>query len=230
MGSLRREEHRVVASVLAALDHALLEQAECYFGGGTQLALRFGEYRVSRDIDFLCSNRAGFRTLRECITQESLGPIAKRPLRLARELRADRDGLRTFISVGDVRIKFEIVLEARIDLSGERDVHLGVPALTLDCAIAEKFLANADRGLDQSVQARDLVDLAFVAAHAGKKGLVSGLAVAQSAYGAAVLRSLRQSIENLKSDRVRRTNWLKSLGVVDVDKFGKGLRVLQGLV
>lgn len=164
------------------------------------------------------------------ITQESLGPIAKRPLRLARELRADRDGLRTFISVGDVRIKFEIVLEARIDLSGERDVRLGVPALTLDCAIAEKFLANADRGLDQSVQARDLVDLAFVAAHVGKKGLASGLAVAQSAYGAAVLRSLRQSIENLKSDRVRRTNWLKSLGVVDVDKFGKGLRVLQGLV
>lgn len=39
----------------------LLSEAQCYFGGGTQLAMTYGEYRESRDVDFLCSSRDGFR-------------------------------------------------------------------------------------------------------------------------------------------------------------------------
>jgi len=32
------------------------------------LAMTLGEYRESRDIDFLCSSREGFRSLRETVT------------------------------------------------------------------------------------------------------------------------------------------------------------------
>lgn len=47
--------------------------------------------------------------------------LARRPLHLAREVRADRDGIRTFVAVGEYKIKFEVVLEARIELAATLD-------------------------------------------------------------------------------------------------------------
>ena len=76
----QRPHHRANGNLLARLDAAFLDDAQCYFGGGTRIALALGEYRESRDVDFLCATRAGFKKLRETITQESLGAIARRPL------------------------------------------------------------------------------------------------------------------------------------------------------
>src|SRR3990170_6388137 len=148
--------------------------------------MTLGEYRESRDIDFLCSSRVGFRSLRETVTDRSLGAIFRQSVDLARDVRADRDGIRTFLNVGDVPIKLEIILEARIDLEGAIDKTLGIPTLRRECAIAEKFLANADRGLDESTLSRDLVDLAFIAAHAGRPPLEEGMEIAEQAYGTAI--------------------------------------------
>ena len=61
----RRPVHRQVLAILSTLDAAFLEQARCFFGGGTRIVLELGEYRESRDIDFLCSDRDGYRRLRE---------------------------------------------------------------------------------------------------------------------------------------------------------------------
>ena len=36
----------------------------CYFGGGTAIVLRNGEYRLSLYVDFLCANLDGYRELR----------------------------------------------------------------------------------------------------------------------------------------------------------------------
>lgn len=229
MPDFQRESHRVVARVLAALDPTFLFDAECYFGGGTQLALEFGEYRESRDVDFLCSSRAGFRALRECVTQNSLGRVLRKPLELAREVRADRDGIRTFVLIGEILVKFEILLEARIDLTGVMDRRLGVPKLTIDCAIAEKFLANTDRGLDQSTLGRDLIDLAFVAANLGKKALLPGLQMAEAVYGAAVRRALADSLSSFHKNRIRTAACLTSLRVSDTRTLRKGVRVLRTL-
>jgi len=41
--------------VLQALDADALASHACLFGGGTAMALRYGEYRESFDIDFLVS-------------------------------------------------------------------------------------------------------------------------------------------------------------------------------
>jgi hypothetical protein len=135
MPEFRKRHHRIIASVLRSLNARLLADARCFFGGGTQLAMAYGEYRESRDVDFLCSDRAGFRSLREQVTQVSLGKIVSGTLKLAREVRSDRDGIRTFFDGDGARIKFEILLEARIDLDGQLSSLFRVP--TLGRALAE---------------------------------------------------------------------------------------------
>lgn len=100
----------------------------------------------------------------------------------------------------------------------------------MECAVAEKFLANADRSLDESALSRDLVDLAFVAAHASKHALQEGLEIAEQAYGAAVRRYLQLSLDNFKGNRTRANACMRSLGVEDTQTLRKGLRILSKIV
>ena len=59
-----REHHKSVITVLNALAPDYFQARQCYFGGGTLLALEFGEYRESVDIDFLIANVAARATAR----------------------------------------------------------------------------------------------------------------------------------------------------------------------
>jgi hypothetical protein len=212
--------------LLRAMDAGFLARAGCFFGGGTQLAMVLGEYRESRDVDFLCSRRTGFRTLREQVTNRSLGNVLRRDVELARDVRTDRDGIRTFVIVGGLRLKLEIVFESRLDLEGDFDRALGVPALRPEYAVAEKLLANADRGLDESTSARDLIDLAFAAASYDKPLLDRGFALAEEAYGEAVGRYLDAALRAFR-DRKRAAACIASLGVDDVATLRRGLAVLR---
>src|SRR5690606_28440298 len=115
-----RPHHQRIAHVLAALDGDVLRQHSCFFGGGTCIALRYGEYRESVDIDFLVSDPAGYRDLRQLLTGaagiNALVRPGAQPLLMLREVRADQYGLRTVVQMDGQGIKFEIVREARIDL------------------------------------------------------------------------------------------------------------------
>jgi hypothetical protein len=196
-----REHHRRIARVLQALDAPLLLAHGCLFGGGTAIALRYGEYRESVDVDFLVSDREGYRSLRERVTgPDGIRALARYPdlLQPARELRADQYGLRTRVRADEVEIKFEIVLEARIALAppGEGDRVCGVATLTpLDLA-ASKLLANSDRWADDAVFSRDLIDLAMMAQP--RALLKQAIAKAASAYGESVERDLARAIERLR--------------------------------
>jgi hypothetical protein len=229
MPEFRKPHHRAVAAILSTMNVPFLERARCYFGGGTCVALLLDEFRESRDIDFLCSSRDGFRQLRETVTEGSLGRILRRKVPLAREVRSDRDGIRTFITAGDLRIKFEIVLEARIDLKSASDRFLGVPVLDLECLSAEKFLANADRGLDESAKARDVIDLAFLAAHYGVKTLEPGMRLAETAYGSAVRHYLDLVLGKFGADSRYASACARSLGIEDLGTLRKGLAKLNSL-
>ena len=222
----RRPHHRAIRLALRALDADFLLRAGCFFGGGTRLALALGEYRESRDIGFLCSRRSGVRALRETASNRSLGAVLRKPLELVRDVRMDRDGIRTFLLVNGTRLKFEIVFEARIDLDGELDANLGVPVLRPERAVAEKLLANADRGLDESTLARDLIDLAFAAVAFGRPTFDAGLTLAEGAYGDAVRRYLTASLDAFKN-RARAAHCIKSLAVDDTTTLRKGLRTLR---
>jgi hypothetical protein len=227
MPEFRRPYHRSVARLLGAFDAGFLERAGCYFGGGTQIALALAEFRESRDIDFLCSRRDGFRLLREAVDEHSLGALLSKPVALAREVRADRDGIRTFLCEGEARVKLEIVFEARIEVSGALDRRLGVPALGLDAMVAEKFLANADRGLDESSASRDMIDLAFLAAARGAPALEPGYRLAETAYGRAVARYTRLVLDKFAAQRRYAAQCARALGVDDTAKLRKGLGLLR---
>lgn len=204
-----RPHHRRIARVLAALDGDLLRRAHCLFGGGTAIALRYGEYRESVDIDFLVSDLPSYRDLRQRLTGEAgfagLLRIGAEPIVPMREIRADQYGVRTVLLVDDLPIKFEIVLEARIALAppGKGDEVCGVASLTpLDLA-ASKLLANADRWSDDGVFSRDVIDLAMM--RPGLPLLRQAIAKAEGAYGQAVRRDLEKAIVRLQE----RPDWLQ---------------------
>lgn len=222
----KRPAHRQVVAALSALNAAFLREARCYFGGGTRIVLELGEYRDSKDIDFLCSDRAGYRKLREHVSENSLGPVVGKKLRLAREVRADQYGVRTFLDTKEGPLKFEVVLEARIELGGA-----AAPGLPVDCldhkrCFAEKFLANADRGLDAATLSRDIVDLAFMIRCWGSAEAQAGLKLAESPYGASVRRSIRAVRQKMRSDRAYRNRCIEGLAVEDTRTLSAGLKAL----
>lgn len=52
--TFRLDHHNKILAILQGLDSNVLKEGFAYFGGGTLLALDFGEYRWSKDIDFIC--------------------------------------------------------------------------------------------------------------------------------------------------------------------------------
>lgn len=115
-----RPHHQRIAAILGVLDGTLLSQNQCLFGGGTAIALRYGEYRESVDIDFLVSELASYRNLRQLLTgPPGIAAIVREganPPIQTREVRADQYGIRTMLEVAGQAVKFEIVLEGRFEL------------------------------------------------------------------------------------------------------------------
>lgn len=216
-----REHHRRIAGILEALDADKLLSQECLFGGGTAMALRYGEYRESVDVDFLVSHREGYRQLRQWLTgPEGLGAITRRGASLApcREIRADQYGVRTMLRADGIEVKFEIVLEARIrfDAPGSDDRICGVATLTpLDMATS-KLLANSDRWADDAVLSRDLIDLAMMLP--SRELLAQAVAKASQAYGASVVSDLNKAIQALRQRPHRLDQCMQQMQMTGVPK------------
>ena len=203
-----RAHHQRIAHVLSALDGSVLAQHACWFGGGTCIALKFGEYRESVDIDFLISDPVGYRELRQLLTgMEGLAPITRQgamPLELLREVRADQYGIRTQVRMDGHAVKFEIVREARILFQDPvpQDSICGVHTLTLLDLAASKLLANADRQADDGVFSRDIIDLAMM--NLKLPQLREALEKATGAYGTTIARDLGKAIDRMQN----RQGWL----------------------
>ena len=216
-----RPHHRDVALVLQSLDSKALSQRHCYFGGGTAMALRYGEYRESMDIDFMVSDLTGYRDLRQMLANvRGFLPIAREGIEveLAREVRADQYGIRTQIRSGKSTIKFEIILEARIALAApdDSDRVCGIQTLAPIDLAAEKLLANADRWADDSVYSRDLIDLAMM--RADRRLLEAACVKAEGAYGKSVRSSLSQAVDSLEARRGRLETCMTALSIDGVTR------------
>ena len=202
-----RLHHQAIAQVLHSLNGDLLREHDCLFGGGTAIAMRYGEYRESVDIDFLVSSRAGYRELRQlarsglrALFRDSILPFA--PLR---DVRIDQYGIRSMLEVVGREIKFEIILEGRVELvaPGPDDIVCGIATLSpLDMTTC-KLLANADRWYDDGAFNRDLVDLAMI--RPTRKLLDAAVFKAQEAYGNAILDDLAKAIDRIEN----RSEWLE---------------------
>ena len=195
-----RLHHQRIAKVLESLDADLLKQHNCLFAGGTAIALGYGEYRESVDIDFLVSDLASYRYLRNSVREQGLQALMKSTdagqLQTS-DIRSDQYGIRTRVFLEGQPIKFEIVLEGRIGLAkpGKKDSILGVASLTrLDMA-ASKLLANSDRGLDMGMHCRDVIDLAMLSL--SKAEFAEAAIKGEAAYGEAIFKDLAKVIDML---------------------------------
>lgn len=203
-----RLHHQFIAQILYALNGAMLREANCLFGGGTAIALRYGEYRESVDIDFLVSDVQSYRGLRQKLTgQAGIKAIlrdASAPLNQVKEIRADQYGIRTMLMIAEQPIKFEIVLEGRVELEkpGEDDVVCGVAILTPLDMLTSKLLANSDRWNDDGVFSRDLIDLAMMTPSLPL--LRKAVDKAEQAYGQSICQDLDKAIGRLQT----RHDWM----------------------
>lgn len=203
-----RQHHQQIAYALRALNGRLLRENNCLFARGTVMVLRFGEYRESVDIDFLVSDITCYRNLHLLLTDAGgIAAIVREgvePLLQQREIKADQYGIRTVLEVAGQPIKFEIVLEGRIELSPPDvgDEVCGIATLTsLDMA-AGKLLANSDRWADDGVFNRDVIDLAMM--EPSLNLLRQAVAKAETAYGRAIRRDLKKAIDRLQ----QKHDWL----------------------
>jgi len=190
-----RQEHQRILGLLTQLDAGFLRRAECWFAGGTAISLRCDEFRISRDVDFLCASREGYSLVRQRVYEAGIRGLFTRDVAVRREVRADRYGVRVVLDVGGEPMKLEIVSEGRIDLVGTEDPSLPVARLADEDLVAEKLLANADRFLDEAALGRDAIDLILLEHALG--GLPpAAWDKAREAYGPSVedafVRALRQ--------------------------------------
>jgi len=200
----KRLHHQYIARVLNALNAPLLLDNHCLFGGGTAIALRYGEYRESVDIDFLISDVECYRNLRHLLTSPS-GIVAilregAEKLEQSRLVRADQYGIRTMLLVDNYPVKFEIVLEGRIQLQSPdpQDNICGITTLTFLDMVTSKLLANSDRWRDDAAFGRDLIDLAMM--EPKQKLMRAAMAKAEEAYGHSIREDLNKAIDRMQTE------------------------------
>jgi hypothetical protein len=221
----KRLHHRLVNQILMALNAEFLCESKCYFGGGTRIVMELGEYRESLDIDLLCADIQGYRAIRSTVSDHSLGSIMSVTLPLAREVRADRYGIRTFFDLDGVKIKFEIVSEGRINLTALKTDILPVFSLDRISCFAEKLLANADRWGDRSVMSRDIVDIAFMVNH---WGLIpeEAFVIAENAYGSIIRKNLINAVTLLQNDILYQNRCIEALDISDKEFLQVGVGII----
>lgn len=205
-----RPHHQRIATVLGCVDSDVMREHRCYFGGGTAIALRFGEYRESVDIDFLVSDLPSFRALRGRLGGDaglkSLLLDNQRAVEQVTPIRADQYGIRTVVAVsGGTPIKFEIVHEGRITFEAPEssDQVCGVASLQVVDLAASKLLANSDRWMDDGVFSRDIIDLAML--QAALPTLRLAMRKASAPYGEAVHTDALRAVDRLRT----REGWLQ---------------------
>lgn len=156
--SYTSHHHQLIASALHSFNADYLFQHHIIFGGGTRIALELDEFRESVDIDFLCPNKKSFRAVREQITNRTLGALVKQDFDYLRDIRADRDAVRTVIKYQQTTIKLEFVSFDDYELRFEANLaKFPVPFLDQTSCFYTKLLANADRMLIEPF--KDIFDI-----------------------------------------------------------------------
>ncbi|RWD87897.1 nucleotidyl transferase AbiEii/AbiGii toxin family protein [Mesorhizobium sp.] len=197
MKAFGKPEHRIIAEALGLMDREFLAATQCWFGGGTAIVMKLGEYRRSLDLDFLCADADGYRELRTRASELGVRAFFPESVEAVRDFQIDQYGLRTVVRLKGQSIRFEVIREGRIQLRGQFDDELGIPALIPPDMFAEKLLANADRCQDRATAYRDAFDLGMLV-KAYVKIPADALGKAQSAYGADIQRKIAWVVNRLQ--------------------------------
>ena len=198
--NLERPHHRAIWRILQALDNQFLQENNILFGGGTRIAMELGEYRESVDLDLFCVGRGAYRAARSSIhSQTSFGSLFREGrapnLYGGREIRADRDAIRSILEADGKPIKFELIhFDSDEIVADHRTELFPVPCVSQESCFVTKLLANADRYRDTC---KDIIDLCMMYKEWG--GVPSAAwQTAFSQYGEKVImQGLEQSLEAL---------------------------------
>jgi hypothetical protein len=226
-----RESHRVVLEVLGLLRADVLHQSRFLFGGGTRIVLDLGEYRESKDIDFLCSDPRGYADLRFEASRHGYPALftaeGLERLQFPREMRIDQYGIRFTGVLEATALRIELIREARIELDpGIRTAWSPVDCLSIPDCFAEKLLANSDRWADRQVLSRDLMDLAALRARCGPAPEPAWTKV-ESAYKSAPTEDLRKALALVNGNPEYRRRCFQGLEIRDPTELLKGLELLH---
>jgi hypothetical protein len=225
-----REAHRVVLTVLRGLRAEVLRRCRFLFGGGTRIVLELGEYRESKDIDFLCSDPQGYSDLRFEVSRQGYPALftseGLEQLQFPREMRIDQYGIRFPVILEAATLRIELIREARIELdSGEQPAWAPVDCLSIPDCFAEKLLANSDRWADRQFLSRDLMDLAALRAQYGPVPEPAWRKV-ETAYKSAPVEDLRKALGLINGDSAYRQRCFQGLAVSNPTKLLQGLELL----
>lgn len=220
-----RDFHQKILTILSHVNAQFLASCRTYFGGGTLVSLRHGEYRLSQDIDFMCPIGLGYRQLRQGIIDEGYKAIFSRfdQILLPREIQANQYGIRFPVVVDETQIKFEIVVEGYIQFgSPEYPSWSPVACLNKTDSFAEKLLANADRWADRRKDSRDIIDLSMQRLSSPIPS--EAIAKAENAYP--VIEPLIRAIQNFQQKPEYRAECFERLMVKEPRKIIDGLDLL----
>jgi hypothetical protein len=141
----QHQHHEKIYEALKQFNAAFLNEHNILFGGGTRIALELNEYRESVDIDFICPNKDSYKAVRNEVSNISLGNIVTKDFDYIRDIRSDRDAVRTAIKIDNTPIKLEFVSFADYELTKATENKFIVPYLDIKSCYVNKLLANADR-------------------------------------------------------------------------------------
>lgn len=195
--TFRLDHHNKILTILESLDPEVLKKGSAYLGGGTLLALDWGEYRWSKDIDFISPVfSSGYKHLRTFIFeggfQALFGDLSR--IQVGRGT-TDQYGIRMVVLVDGVPIKTEIIAEARFELDPPRYPKWSpVSCLSFNDCFTSKLLSNCDRYMDDSVASRDLIDLAVLRLQSPIP--LEAIEKAEKAYE--VMRPLKQTVKRFQ--------------------------------
>ncbi|SGY96135.1 nucleotidyl transferase AbiEii/AbiGii toxin family protein [Moritella viscosa] len=227
MSKYNLEHHKVIESALKHFNADFFCENNIIFGGGTRIALELDEYRESIDIDFLCPNRLSYRAIRTQVTNKTLGLAVHEDFQYTREIRADRDGIRTVVHVEDSDIKLEFISFDQYDLELEVNKDLfPIPFLSRNSCFYTKLLANADRAL--SPPHKDIFDILAMYKAWGSIP-ESAMYSAENHYGDDIKNKLIAALEDMinhpkkyeihaKSIKMK-ANWMNDIIYTQADKL-----------
>jgi predicted nucleotidyltransferase component of viral defense system len=195
--TFRLDHHNKILTILKSFNQELLHESFAYFGGGTLITLEFEEYRWSKDIDFICPiSTSGYKQLRTVIYdgghQALFNDLSQ--IQIGHST-TDQYGIRMLVTVDNTPIKTEIIAEVRFELDPPRYPEwTPVPCLSINDCFTAKLLANSDRYMDRSIEARDLIDLAVLRLNSPIPQ--SAIDKAENAYE--VIRPLKEAVRSFQ--------------------------------
>ena len=132
-----------------------------------------------------------YRAVREAVNSHGLGRILRESLVFAREVLADRYGVRTVIEYGGHKIKLEFLSFENWNLPIIEHPFFPVPVLDQSACFTTKLTAANDRGL--AAPYKDVFDLLAMCVYWGKPP-ARAIAEAERHYGRSVIPKAEQAV------------------------------------